>query len=480
MPEDADAFAVPVCSDRLNDFGRELDWTFLARQGFEGKVGETQWIAAHDGGPTMLVVGAGPKAKVDAAVLRDVAAATARAARRLSWLGGALLDVAPSRMDKAGAAQAVAEGFALAAYSYDRFKTDPEPSHLERFTLVAGGPRRARAGLDRGARIAEAVALARDLVNAPAGALTPRDLAQVAIEVAEREGLGVSVLDEVDIESAGLGGLLGVNQGSDEPPRFIELTYAPADPVGSVALVGKGITFDSGGLSLKTADGMMTMKTDMSGAAAVVATLSVLSALGVAVEVSAYVPATENMPGGRAIKPGDVLRIRNGTTVEVLNTDAEGRLVLADALSLAVEAKPHAIVDLATLTGACVVALGKQVAGVMGNHDGWIAQVEAAAARADEPVWRLPLPAEYRSQLDSEVADLKNIGAPGQAGALTAGLFLQAFVGDVPWVHLDIAGPARAEADDGWISRGGTGFGVRTLVELLCSFERPQPAKVAG
>ncbi len=216
------------------------------------------------------------------------------------------------------------------------------------------------------------------------------------------------------------------------------------------------------------------MKTDMSGAAAVIGAMSVLRAAGVQTKVIAFVPTTENMPGGRAIKPGDVLKIRNGKTVEVLNTDAEGRLILADGLSLAAEEKPDAVIDLATLTGACMVALGMKIAGLMGNDDRWIGQVRDAADRAGESVWHLPLPEEYRKDLDSEIADLKNITGTRCGGALTAGLFLEEFVGDIPWVHLDIAGPARAPSDDGYIGKGGTGFGVRTLVEVLSTFEKPK------
>jgi len=240
-----------------------------------------------------------------------------------------------------------------------------------------------------------------------------------------------------------------------------------------VALVGKGITFDSGGLSIKSAEGMEAMKTDMSGAAAVLGVMSALADLGVGTRVVGIVPAAENMPGGRATRPGDVLRIRNGTTVEVLNTDAEGRLVLADGLSLAAEEGVDAIIDLATLTGACVVALGKKVAGLMGNHPGWINQVHDAATRAGEAVWPLPLPVDYRKGLESEIADLRNIGRGRWGGALTAGLFLKEFVGDVAWAHLDIAGPARSDDDEGYLTKGGTGFGVRTVLEVLRRFQRP-------
>ena len=331
--------------------------------------------------------------------------------------------------------------------------------------------REVAAGLRRGARVARAVALARDLVNEPAKALTPRGLAEVATAVAEDGGLGVKILDEDQIAKERLGGLAGVAQGSEEPPRLIQLIYEPEGGASAtVALVGKGITFDSGGLSLKTSDGMMAMKTDMSGAAAVLSTMSALRDLDIGVRVIGIMPTTENMPSGRAIKPGDVLRARNGKTIEVLNTDAEGRLVLADGLSLAAEENPDAIIDLATLTGACVVALGRQIAGLMGNDDQLIARVKDASERSGEQVWHLPLPDEYRRHIDSEVADIKNVGSAGQAGALAAGLFLREFVGKSSWAHLDIAGPARSDADDGYLRKGGTGFGVRTLLELLSSF----------
>jgi leucyl aminopeptidase len=246
----------------------------------------------------------------------------------------------------------------------------------------------------------------------------------------------------------------------------VELRYRPAQATGEVVLVGKGITFDSGGLSLKPADSMKTMKTDMSGAAAVVGTMSALADLDVKVAVTGYLAAAENMPSGRATRPGDVLTMKNGTTVEVLNTDAEGRLVMADALALGAAAKPDAIVDVATLTGACVVALGTRYTGLMGNDEALATELLDAADDAGEPTWRLPLPPEYHKELESDVADLKNVG-DRYGGALTAGLFLQEFVDGRPWAHLDIAGPARAEADDGYLVKGSTGVAVRTLLSWL-------------
>ncbi len=361
------------------------------------------------------------------------------------------------------------------AYKFLRYKQKSDAPALEKIVVLGKKDDATQQALDRGVAVANAVAWARDLVNEPAGAMTPTQLAEEARRAAEQGGLDFEVLDEVEIANQGLGGLLGVSLGSDQPPRLVKLTYTPpTKPTATVALVGKGITFDSGGLSLKPAEGMETMKTDMSGAAAVIGAMSVLRQVGVPVKVIGFVPTTENMPGGRAIKPGDVLKIRNGKTVEVLNTDAEGRLILADGLSLAAEEKPDAVIDLATLTGACMVALGIKVAGLMGNDDAWIGQVRDAAERAGESVWHLPLPQEYRKDLDSEIADLKNISGGRYGGALTAGLFLSEFIEGIPWAHLDIAGPARAPSEDGYITKGGTGFGVRTLVEVLSTFEKPK------
>jgi leucyl aminopeptidase len=472
VPADAAAVGAPVFAGRILPPGSaaDLDLNFLAERGFEGKPGEALAVPAGRG--TWIALGVGNPDEVTAETLRRAAAAFVRAAWKDRSGATTLLAAAPDGLDPAVAAQAIAEGASLAAYRFSRYKADPKPCRLESIAVVGTGDA-ARHGVDRGARVATAVALARDLVNEPARAMTPRLLAEIAAEVAECEGLTLTVLDEVAIAAEGLGGLAGVAAGSDEPPRLIELVYEPESPEGTIALVGKGITFDSGGLSIKTAEGMETMKTDKSGAAAVLAAMSVIAALAPPVKVIGIIPATENMPGGSALKPGDVLTARNGKTIEVLNTDAEGRLVLADGLSLAVEAGVDAIIDVATLTGACVVALGRKVAGLMGNHQGWIDQVRDAAARAGEEVWPLPLPEDYRKQIDSDVADVKNIGGGRYAGALTAGLFLREFVGGVPWAHLDIAGPARSEEDEGYLQKGGTGFGVRTLVEAVMSFRQP-------
>jgi leucyl aminopeptidase len=471
----------------------ELDAARAHQRGFTGKVGQTTAVVGTssaqgslgEDAPTVVFVGCGTiedVGRIGADRVRRVGAAFVRAAGQS---GAAVLVLPASLADAVGshrrAAQAATEGAVLAGYRFVSHKSDHERREIARF-VVAGAGLDAVAlaeGTRRGVIVADAVCWARDLVNEPPSSLTPTRFAEVAIEhAADRPGVTVEVWDERRIADERLGGLLGVARGSAEPPRLLKVAYQPADPVTvdgrvpHVVLVGKGITFDSGGLSLKTPDGMVTMKTDMSGAAAVLAAVSACGALGVRVQVTAIAPTTENMPGGRAIKPGDVLTTRNRSTIEVLNTDAEGRLVLADGLSLASELEPDAIVDLATLTGACVTALGLSIAGLFGSDDALVERVRAASERAGEGTWPLPLPEEYRSHIDSDVADMKNVGKPGQAGAIAAALLLARFVDGVPWVHLDIAGPARSDEDSEIFTKGGTGFGVRTLLELLEGYGR--------
>jgi leucyl aminopeptidase len=414
----------------------------------------------------------GPSDELDLAGLRRAAANLARAGSRRETIASRLADAWPDEIDNASAARAVAEGASLALYRFTRYKTSNDPRALERVVIVGGGGQKARDALEVGERVANGVGIARELVNTPGGELTPALLAEAAVEIAESENLQVTVMDHDDITEAGLGGLLGVNRGSTNPPRLIELCYTPTKPRGVLALVGKGITFDSGGLSIKSAEGMMTMKDDMGGAAAILGAFAAINAVAPKCTVRGYIPATDNMVGGDATRPGDVLKIRNGKTVEVLNTDAEGRLVLADALSLASEAQPDAILDLATLTGAVEVALGSRIAGLMGNRSEWTEQVRDAAARAGERVWDLPLPSDYRELLDSDVADLRNISKAKGAGTITAGLFLSEFVAaGIPWAHLDIAGVAWwGDRPKGEFTPGGTGWGVRTILELATSF----------
>ena len=451
----------------------------LDMAGFEGKAEQVYLQPADDGFAGL--VGVGPVAETTATTIRRAGAAVARSCSRHARVAVRL----PDSIGVGGAAarQALAEGVILGGYRYSALKSSAGGDNgsngtpkLARVDVVGSTSAAAKEALQLGAAIAGAVCLARDLSNEPGGSLTAPAFAQKTAAIAGEAGLKSKVWTEAEIKKERLGGLLGVNRGSSQPPRFVSLEYKPeGEPAATLAFVGKGITFDAGGLSIKTAQGMMMMKMDMCGAAAIIAAMSVLPAVAAPVRVMAYLPMTDNMLGGDATRPGDVLTIRNGKTIEVLNTDAEGRLILADALSLAAEAEPDAIVDLATLTGACMVALGPSIAGLMGNDDSLIDQVRAAADRAGERVWHLPLPADYTKQFESNVADIKNIGGP-HGGALTAGLILQQFVPDeVPWVHLDIAGPARAESDDGEIAKGGTGFGVRTLVELASGYTLPAP-----
>jgi leucyl aminopeptidase len=326
----------------------------------------------------------------------------------------------------------------------------------------------AKRGVERGAVVVRATSLARDLVNEPPAGKRPPMLADRIVEIAGQAGLKVTVWDERKLEEEGFGGVLGVGQGSSAPPRLVELAHDPLRSRGHVVLVGKGITFDSGGLSLKPSNAMATMKCDMSGAAAVVAAMSALKELGVRTKVTGLVALAENMPSGTAIRVSDVLTHRGGRTVEVMNTDAEGRLVLADALAYGAELEPDALIDLATLTGAQVVALGNKVSAVMATDDALAERLLASAEAAGEGLWRLPLVDEYVEHLKSQVADLKNIGKPAEAGTIIGGLFLREFVGEVPWAHLDIAGPAfNEEAEKHYTPKGGTGAGVRTLLRYL-------------
>ncbi|MDQ2754320.1 MAG: leucyl aminopeptidase [Actinomycetota bacterium] len=440
------------------DTGADVDSGFLRQRQFEGKPGQAVALLAQDG-TTVVAIGVGPSTTVDRDVLRRAGAALVRAAGEATSLATTLPLVA-RRPDHASA---VVEGIGLGAYRFSGQRRPERRATLERAVIVGDSEDSVRLG----AFAVEATARARDWVNTPPRQMTPARLAEIALALGAGAGFGVDVWDEDRIASERLGGLGGVAAGGATPPRLIRLAWEPPRARRTVALVGKGVTFDSGGLSLKTAAGMMTMKSDMGGAAAVIAAVAALATLKVPTRVIGWVAATENMPSGTAICPGDVVVARNGTSIEVLNTDAEGRLILADALSLAAEESPDAIVDLATLTGAQRVALGPGVAAVMGTDDSLVARVLKAGAKAGEPAWRMPLVDGYRKQLDSEVADLRNVPATPAAGAIMAGLFLREFVGDHSWAHLDIAAPSWSEADDGWLTKGGTGWGARTLIELV-------------
>jgi leucyl aminopeptidase len=485
------ALAIPVARDDVGllvpqglptevlgrEIPHELDGDWAAAQGFEGSPGQTLALRAIDA-PTLILLGVGEAALADGEVWRRAGAAAARAAGKAPGL--VVLLPLPSTVATEEAARAVVEGVLLAAYRIAGSKTSEAPGGPRELVLVPvamqGLSDQDRADVAEGARrgelIADAVCWARDLVNRPAAQLTPRRLAHEALRRLESDAnVTIEIWREVELETERCGGLLGVARGSLEPPRLVRATY---DPGGSgdrphVVLVGKGITFDSGGLNLKSFEGMTTMKTDMTGAAVVLGALSAVARIGIDAKVTAIAPITENLPGQRAMKPGDVLTARNGTTIEVLNTDAEGRLVLADGLSLAAELEPDAIVDVATLTGAVRIALGSEVAAVMGTDETLIEALRSCGEREGEPLWELPLVDRYDAHLESEVADLKNIGKPGNAGSIVAGLFLRRFTSGVPWAHLDIAGTGRAEADDGYVVKGATAFSLRTLVAYLVS-----------
>ncbi len=473
VPKSATAvgFAVATKGAVARQLG--LSRAALEANGFEGKPGQV--LAVPNGDGMVVAIGVGEPGSATANDLRTAAAAFARAGAKHSELATNLADL--DGVDAAAAGQAVVEGVLLASYRYTGLKNDAKnASRLVALTLVAGA--KTEKDVDKGARrgqtIASAAALARELANTPPTHLNAKDIAAKAVEIGAAAGLQVEVFNKDQLEQMGCGGIVGVNRGSTEPPRMVKLTWSPKSSTGHLALVGKGIMYDSGGISLKPSDNFhQNMKMDMSGAAAVLATMSALKELKVKTKVTAWLMCTDNMPSGSALKLGDVLTMRNGKTVEIHNTDAEGRLVLADGLSLAVEDAPDAIVDIATLTGAALVALGDSIAPVLGTNQALVDQLIERSAATDEPLWQLPLDSKrYRKLLDSVVADMKNIGGP-YGGSITASIFLSEFVGDIPWAHIDMAGPMMVGADDGIYAKGATGFGTRLLIDLASNFTPP-------
>ena len=365
--------------------------------------------------------------------------------------------------------EAVAAGALLGGYRFARYRTSGPQANAEAPTLtVLTSAPDAQAGADRASALADAMTLVRDLVNTSPLHLYPETFAAEAARVADAAGLAIEILDEQALATGGYGGITGVGQGSVHPPRLVRLGYHHPDATATVVFAGKGITFDSGGLSLKPSKSMETMKSDMGGAAAVLGALQAIAALKPAVNVVGYLPMAENMPGGGAQRPSDVITIFGGKTVEVLNTDAEGRLVLADALARSAQDSPVLLIDVATLTGAQLVALGPRIAGVMASDDDTAAAIAQAARRAGEQAWPMPLPEELRKGLDSTVADIANVAGERFGGMLVAGLFLKEFVPDgVRWAHVDIAGPAYHEGEAyGYTPKGGTGAAVRMLVQI--------------
>jgi leucyl aminopeptidase len=487
---DTDLVLVPVFegeppAGELETIDRAADGAIgraLASRELQGKPYEVflaptpQWRASR-----IAAIGAGTRADFNTERLRKVATAAALAARqrrvrRIAW-------VVRGGLEAAAAVQASAEGLVLAAFSGDSYKSGersgPPAEQIDVWVEGAGEGDRTRlqAALERGRILGDCSNLSRELCNEPSNVLTPRVLADRAAALCREAGLHVDILDEQAIERLGMGLLLGVARGSAEPPRLIAIRHDPAGapPQPVLGLVGKGVTFDTGGISIKPADGMERMKDDMAGGAAVICAMRAIALLGAPIRVVGVVPATENMPGGRAVKPGDVLTGAGGKTVEVINTDAEGRLILGDALWYAQTLGATHLVDVATLTGAIVVALGKAASAVFGQPESWVETVRTTALAAGDRCWPMPLYEEYMDQLKSDIADMINSGGR-PAGACTAAMFLREFTGGRPWAHLDVAGTAWAEDAKPWQPKGATGVAVRTLAELAVTAPRSVPA----
>ena len=483
---DVDLLVFPVAEGEVQSRLKFLVEEFglsgrFAGEDFKGKPEDTLLMYPEKSHAKRLgLVGMGAMEKLDAERLRRVAALGEALARkcRAETVGIVHPDVS---LDPEVASQALVEGFILAAYRFLKYKTDEKAyPGAARLVLHAGDQEKSsRRGVERGKIVAEAVSTARDLVNLSPDEKTATSLARAIEKIAKRHGFTASVWDKSLIEEEGMRGLLAVNRGSPEPPTFTVLEWKPDNSANEwpIVLVGKGITFDTGGLSLKpTKDSMDQMKADMSGAAAVVGAMEAVARLEMPVYVVGLIPATDNRPGENAYVPGDVIRMHSGKTVEVLNTDAEGRLILADALSYARTYKPTLVIDVATLTGAQVIALGSDVAAVMTNDRAGATErldaIEAAGFRSGDLLHRMPMFEHYGKQIESDVADIKNVGGR-EAGTITAAKFLEHFV-DYPWIHLDIAGPSFIQDERPYRPKGATGFGVRLLVEYLRDFADPR------
>jgi leucyl aminopeptidase len=446
-----------------------------ARGEFKGKAFEVfstpvpQWKAGR-----VILVGVGPRADCSAERLRRVATVGGLTARQRRMTRVAIVHREGTPVPVHQAAQTLAEGAVLANFEGASYKTGEQPrGWVERVELrVSGVTAAIEQAAERGRILGESSNMARELANEPGNSLTPRVFADRATAIARAAGLKVDVLDETQIADLKMGMLLGVARGSQEPPRVIVLRHEPKQVANGavLGLIGKGVTFDTGGISIKPAENMDRMKDDMSGGAAVICAMAAISRLNAPVRCIAVIPTTENMPGGRAIKPGDILTSAEGKTVEVLNTDAEGRLILGDGLWYARKLGATHLVDVATLTGACVVALGKTTSGLFGTPTTWVEEVRKASDRAGDRSWPMPVFDDYKEQFKSEIADFANTG--GRAGgAITGALFIKEFAGDLPWVHMDIAGTAWADDAKPYQPKGATGVGVRTLVELALNAE---------
>ena len=466
-------FEGPEAGPGVREVARALGADLMAtctENGIRGKAGQSLAVPTlgRIAARSVLLVGLGKRSAAKTDAVRQAAGKITGRLREIGTVATTLGQVGRSAADQSAA---VVEGMLLGGYRFDRYKSESDdggsgPSSVALLGKAAD-TRKIKPAIARAQVIADAVNFARDFVNTPSADAVPEVMAAHAKTLARKAGLKAKVWTPAELQKGGFGGILGVGQGSASPPRLVELVYdggrAGAAPI---VIVGKGITFDSGGLSIKDAKNMEWMKVDKGGASAMLATMRAIAALKVKANVVALLPFAENMPSGSAQRPGDVITHRNGKTSEVLNTDAEGRLILADALSLAVEREPVAIVDAATLTGACMVALGPEVAGVFGNDKALVKEVLAAGEAVGEASWEMPLFDGYRKLIESPVADVKNIGGP-YGGAITAALFLKEFVGDTPWVHIDIAGPAWTSGGNALGPKGATGVPVRTLVAFI-------------
>lgn len=443
----------------------------IKKDKFEGKFASTYLLQTYGKIPAnkVLVVGLGEKEKLSSNKLREL---SAKIVKKVSCIKAkkVCIDLGKLQFDAALSGQVVAEGALIGEYSFDKYKSKKEENKitLEEFILVEKDSEKfskLRTGIEKGKKIADAMTFTRDLANEPAQYVTPSKLADVAKKI---EGIKTKIYEKDDIENMGMGAFLAVGKGSSEFPKFIHMKYTPSHPKKKIALIGKGITFDSGGLDIKPASSMLTMKDDMSGAACVLSVMNTLKLFNPNVEVHGIIAACENMPGCSAYKPGDILTAKNKKTIEVDNTDAEGRLTLADALCYACELGVDEVIDIATLTGACMVALGTQAAGIMGNNQELIDKLIKTGDNNGERYWQLPMYEEYKDGLKSDVADMKNTGSRF-GGASAAGVFLQEFVKDVSWAHLDIAGVAFLDKPQKELTKGATGVGVRTLINYILS-----------
>ncbi len=448
----------------------------IAAGEFKGRLHETVVLHVAEGLAfrKVVVVGLGQPSEFDAERVRQVSAAAAQAAAKgnVKTIATIVHGAGIGGLDVTAAAQCVAEGTLLGLYRYDRYKNKKDDGHgvPDQVVIVemdAGKLEAIRAGVERGVILAEATNFARDLVNAPGNELTPAELARRAEAMAQEEGLECTILGRDEMERLGMGALLGVAQGSAQEPKLIFLRYRGAGDEAPVALVGKGVTFDTGGISLKPREGMADMTTDMAGAAAVLGAMRAIARLKPRKNVIAVAPCVENMPSGTALKPGDILRAMTGKTIEIDNTDAEGRLILADAVAYAESQGAHTIIDVATLTGACVIALGHIYTGLVSNDDALAEAIMAAGRKAGERYCRLPADPEFKEQYKSHVADIMNTGGR-PAGAITGALIISEFIDKARWAHLDIAGTAAAKQAKHYRVKGATGVAVRTLAEYVC------------